>query len=68
MKGLSKKEREAKGERGGVVGLIFIAGFLVEDGMSVKDTLPGGVLESTDEVCWIISLRELYGCGGRPRC
>ncbi|KAH7123719.1 hypothetical protein B0J11DRAFT_506776 [Dendryphion nanum] len=49
VKGLSKKQREAEGEKGGVVGLIFIAGFLVDGGMSVKDTLPGGSLESTEE-------------------
>lgn len=59
VRGLSKKEREGKGEKGGVVGLIFIAGFLVEGGMSVKDTLPGGVLESTDEVCRLVCFREL---------
>jgi pimeloyl-ACP methyl ester carboxylesterase len=49
-KGLSKKQQEAKGEKGGVLGLIFIAGYIVEEGTAVKDTLPGGVLESTEEV------------------
>jgi pimeloyl-ACP methyl ester carboxylesterase len=39
--GLSKAERTAAGETGGVIGLIFIAAFLAETGVSVLDDLGG---------------------------
>ena len=39
--GLSKAERTAAGQAGGVIGLIFIAAFLAEAGVSVLDDLGG---------------------------
>lgn len=39
--GLSKAERTAAGENGGIIGLIFIAAFLAETGLSVLAALGG---------------------------
>lgn len=41
--GLSKKERQAAGKPGGVVGLIFICAFIANEGDSLISKLPGGV-------------------------
>ena len=41
--GLSKKERQAAGKPGGVVGLIFICAFIASEGDSLISKLPGGV-------------------------
>lgn len=40
-KGLSKKQRSAEGVQGGVVGLVFVAGFLLLEGESVFSKLGG---------------------------
>ena len=39
--GLSKKQRSAEGLKGGVVGLVFVAGFLLNEGESVFSKLGG---------------------------
>lgn len=39
VRGLSKKERTAKGEQGGVIGIIYIASFCTEPGESALQTL-----------------------------
>ncbi|KAH8653237.1 Alpha/beta hydrolase fold-1 [Tricladium varicosporioides] len=41
VNGLSKVERQSRGEKGGVVGLIFIAAFLARKGVIFKDALGG---------------------------
>ena len=41
--GLSKKERQAAGKPGGVIGLIFICAFIASEGDSLISKLPGGV-------------------------
>lgn len=41
--GLSKTERQAAGQQGGVIGLIFICAFVAEEGDSLISKLPGGV-------------------------
>ncbi|KAE8446445.1 hypothetical protein EG329_012050 [Mollisiaceae sp. DMI_Dod_QoI] len=38
-KGLSKKEREAKGEKGGVVALVYLASFLPKVGQSLRASM-----------------------------
>ncbi len=40
-KGLSKKERTATGRSGGVIGLVFLAGFLFKEGDSLFSRLGG---------------------------
>ncbi|PSN69468.1 hypothetical protein BS50DRAFT_675602 [Corynespora cassiicola Philippines] len=42
--GLSVAQRRAEGKRGGVRGLVAVAGYIVRKGVSVRDTLPGGVV------------------------
>jgi len=42
-KGLSKQERLAAGEPGGVIGLVFICAFVANEGDSLIGKLPGGV-------------------------
>ncbi len=41
--GLSKTERQAAGQKGGVIGLIFICAFVADEGDSLISKLPGGV-------------------------
>ncbi|KAF1844641.1 uncharacterized protein K460DRAFT_250316, partial [Cucurbitaria berberidis CBS 394.84] len=41
LEGLGKKEREAAGKKGGVVRAAYIAAFILPEGVSLKDTLPG---------------------------
>ena len=41
--GLSKSERQAAGQPGGVIGLIFICAFIASEGDSLIGKLPGGV-------------------------
>ena len=43
--GLSKTERQAAGQPGGVIGLIFICAFVANKGDSLIGKLPGGVPE-----------------------
>jgi len=42
-KGLSKIERKAAGQKGGIIGLVFMCAFVAHEGDSLKSTLPGGV-------------------------
>ncbi len=42
-KGLSKKERQATGQPGGVIGLILICAFIAHEGDSLISKLPGSV-------------------------
>ena len=57
-KGLSKGQRKGQSKKGGVVGLIYISGFVLPDGASVADgqggKLPEWVMQ--DEVCRLSSL------------
>lgn len=48
--GLSKSERQAAGQSGGVIGLIFICAFVASEGDSLIGKLPGGVPSK-----WMIS-------------
>lgn len=41
-KGLLKKDRLAEGKQGGIVALVYIAAFLLPEGVSVFDSLGGG--------------------------
>lgn len=41
--GLSKRERQIAGKRGGVIGLIFICAFIASEGDSLISKLPGSV-------------------------
>ena len=40
-KGLSKAERKTTGKKGGLIGLIFIAALLAEEGLSLKQAVGG---------------------------
>ncbi|KAF4633304.1 hypothetical protein G7Y89_g4819 [Cudoniella acicularis] len=40
-RGLSLKERLERGEKGGIIGLVFIAAFLAHEGMSLKSAVGG---------------------------
>ncbi|KAK7403069.1 hypothetical protein QQX98_011180 [Neonectria punicea] len=44
-KGLSKTERAAAGQKGGIVGLIFMCAFLANEGDSLRSKLPGEKLD-----------------------
>jgi hypothetical protein len=44
VQGLSKRERAAKGEKGGVIGIIYIASFCTEPGESAMQSLGLGEL------------------------
>ena len=41
--GLSKAERAAKGEQGGILGIMMVTSFPLKEGASTLDQLPGGV-------------------------
>ncbi|KAI4152930.1 MAG: hypothetical protein LQ340_002618 [Diploschistes diacapsis] len=43
--GLSKAKRSAAGQSGGIIGIIFIAAFIAQEGESLISKLPGQVLE-----------------------
>ena len=42
--GLSKSERQGQGQAGGVIGLIYLSAFLIEEGGTLASKLPGGNL------------------------
>ena len=42
--GLSKTEREAGGQPGGIIGLIYLSSFLIEEGATLASKLPNGQL------------------------
>ncbi|KPM38494.1 hypothetical protein AK830_g8054 [Neonectria ditissima] len=44
-KGLSKTERVAAGQKGGILGLVFISAFLANEGDSLQSKLPGQKLD-----------------------
>ena len=48
-KGLSKAELSAAGKKGGIVGLVFIAAFLAQEGDSLLSKLPGNQFDP-----WVI--------------
>lgn len=54
-KGMSKKEREAKGEKGGVIALVYLASFLPAVGESIignmGDDLPDSTQNAVSEIC-----------------
>lgn len=54
-KGLSKKERAAKGEKGGVIALVYLASFLPAVGESIRgnmgDELPDSIKNAVSEIC-----------------
>ncbi|ORX92933.1 Alpha/beta hydrolase fold-1 [Clohesyomyces aquaticus] len=52
-KGLSKSERTASGQKGGIVGLVFICAFVAAEGDSLLSKLPGNVYDS-----WVINDTE----------
>jgi pimeloyl-ACP methyl ester carboxylesterase len=53
LAGLSKKEREAAGKKGGVVRAGYIAAFIAPEGVSLVECIPGG----KPEPWWIIDVR-----------
>lgn len=55
-KGLSKAERLASGQKGGIVGLVFICAFLANEGDSLQSKLPG---QKLDPWCLIDVRREI---------
>jgi hypothetical protein len=42
VKGLTRKELEAQGKKGGIVAMVFVAAFLLPAGHSIDSFLPGG--------------------------
>lgn len=70
--GLSKKEREGKGEKGGVVGLVFVSSYVAREGQTKNDLTPHdhkSVVEALArlyiDVSFISAFRE--GGGNIPR-
>lgn len=43
VKGLARKDRAARNEKGGVIALVYIAAFLIPAGQSVESFMPGGL-------------------------
>ena len=60
-KGLGKGQRKEQGKKGGVVGLIYISGFVLPEGASVADGQGGQLPECVmqDEVCRPSSLESV---------
>lgn len=52
-KGLSKSERKAAGQKGGIVGLIFMCAFVANEGDSLKSKLPNAQYDPW--VIWNVS-------------
>jgi len=52
-KGYSKKERTAAGKKGGIIGLVFMAAFVANEGDSLKSKLPNQEYDSW--VVWNVS-------------
>lgn len=52
-KGLSKKERTEAGKEGGIIGLVFMAAFVANEGDSLKSKLPGQ--EYDPWIVWTVS-------------
>lgn len=74
-KGLSISEQRAAGRKGGIVGLIFICGFITRAGQTLRSMLPGGKLEPwvVDYVgpphegpCFSYTISILYRLAGLP--
>ena len=58
VKGLSKAERTAAGNLGGILGIICICGLLLQEGQSLKSSLPGDKYADwvVEKVCSAISV------------
>ncbi|KAG7005883.1 hypothetical protein G7Y79_00017g042650 [Physcia stellaris] len=54
-RGLSVEERRREGRRGGVLGMIFVCGVLVREGVTVRDVLGGGRFEE-----WIVRYKPAH--------
>lgn len=48
-KGLSKAERQSSGQKGGIIGLVYMCAFVAEEGDSLQSKLPGNKLSP-----WVI--------------
>jgi hypothetical protein len=57
-KGLSKKERQAAGKKGGIVGLVFMCAFVAAEGDSLLSKLPGQKYDP-----WVIQNVSLISLG-----
>ena len=64
MKGLVKKDREAAGKKGGVVGLVYLSSFIIAEGESLQSSMGTGAggLPDYVQVHVSISRRMLRFC------
>ena len=62
-KGLGKVQRMQEGKKGGVVGLVFISGFVLAEGASVADGMGGALpdwVKEDDVILPIFPIRDIY--------
>ncbi|KAJ6114829.1 alpha/beta-hydrolase [Penicillium sp. IBT 16267x] len=64
VKGLTRKELEAQGKKGGIVAMVFVAAFLLPAGQSIDSFLPGGaggiVKIEDDNKCYMLNPAERF--------
>jgi hypothetical protein len=67
LTGMGKKEREAKGEKGGVVRTAYMCAFMAPEGVSLMDSLQGQIPEWWYvEVCLHLCPKALSSAGKPP--